>query len=317
VNRHVIDTGPMHERASATPETVTRRKESLTPPVHREDAQGVDDGTLRGAQLWFARALMTPESEPATAGEREAGRRLTASSRLTALERLEIYRRAYHARLIECLADDYPVLEHALGTDAFDDLCRAFIARHPSEGPNLNAFGRRLASFCEREAPSPFSLRSFAASLAALEWAIVEVIHARGSEPLTLDGLRELPLEAWAEARLVATPALRLLRFEHPVNAYFQAYREGNDPTIPGAEPSATVVYRSGPTVWRMDLTVAMFDVLSSLVAGETLGASLGRAEHRLDGDDAEAAAQRVTRWFREWVSSGLFCGVELGRRLA
>jgi hypothetical protein len=120
-----------------------------------------------------------------------------------------------------------------------------------------------------------------------------------------------LPLEAWAQARLVTNRALRLLRFEHPVNAYFQAYRDGSDPTIPGAQPSATVVYRSGPTVWRMDLTVAMFEVLSALVAGETLGESLGRAEHALEGVDPSGAAERVTHWFREWVSSGLFSEVE------
>jgi hypothetical protein len=102
-----------------------------------------------------------------------------------------------------------------------------------------------------------------------------------------------------------------MLRFAHPVNAYFQAFREGGDPTLPGAEPSATVVYRSGPTVWRMDLTVPMYDILSAIVDGEPLGAALGRAESALAGMAPAEASQRVTHWFREWVSGGLFSTVE------
>jgi hypothetical protein len=254
---------------------------------------------------------MAPESEPAIADPHDVARRLTASTRQSADERLEIYRRAYHARLVECLADDYPVLQHALGDAAFDDLCRAFIAAHPSQSPNLNFFGRKLAAFCRDGAPGPFALRDFAADLAELEWAIVEVIHAPSRAPLTLEGLSEMPMDAWASARLVPNTAFRLLRFDHPVNAFFQAVREGREAAVPTASPSATVVYRSGTTLWRMDLTVAMFDVLSALVAGEVLGAALGRAETGLAGVDPTEAAQRVGHWFREWVSSGLFVAVE------
>ncbi len=318
MNRFVVETETLHERASATPGGASRtgstrltRPESAAPrdtATRREPLPDEDTG-LGGTQRWFARAVMTPESEPA--GDEEAARRLTAGPRLSAAERLQIYRRGYHARLVECLADDYPVLQHALGDAAFEDLACAFIARHPSEGPNLNFFGRRLAAFCRGEAGEPFPLRAFAADLAALEWAIVEVIHAPSSDPLTLEGLRDLPMEAWAEARLVPNTALRLLRFEHPVNAYFQALREGKEPALPGPAPTATVVYRSGPTIWRMDLTVPMFEVLSALVGGEALGASLGRVESALEGVDAAEATQRVTHWFREWVQSGLFARVE------
>ena len=72
------------------------------------------------------------------------------------------------------------------------------------------------------------------------------------------------------------------------------------------------MVYRSGPTVWRMDLTPAMVEVLGALVSGEALGSSLGRAEKELAGVDPAEISQRVTHWFREWVSSGLFSKVEL-----
>jgi hypothetical protein len=227
------------------------------------------------------------------------------------LDRLEIYRRAYHARLIECLLDDYPALAAALGEGAFDALCRGYIARHPSEGPSLNAFGRHMAEFCRDEAPEPFALRIFASELSELEWAIVEVIHAPSSDPFTLESLGGIPADRWADARLVATRACRLLRFAYPVNAYFQAFRDGQHPAVPEARPSAVAVYRSGPTIWRMDLGDAAFALLTALTSGQSLGASLDAAAAALSDVAEGVAAQSVTQWFQDWVASGLFAGVE------
>ncbi len=211
-----------------------------------------------------------------------------------------MYRRAYHARLVECLVDDYPAVQHALGESAFDDLCRGYIAAFPSTGPNLNHFGRRMGAFVREGVPEPFPLRAFVADLAALEWAIVEVIHAASAPPLTADGLRDVPPDAWGALRLEATPALRLLRFDHPVNAYFQAFRDDEAPAVPAASPSATVVYRSESMLWRMDLTPPMTEVLSALVAGEPLGQALSRAEAGLAHLDEAAIGSTVTTWFRE-----------------
>jgi hypothetical protein len=257
--------------------------------------------------VWFARAIMQPGSEV-----EEVAARLTAGPRLGATERLEIYRQGYRSRLVECLADDYPVLQHAIGEEPFHELCISYIERHPSEGPNLNYFGRHMESLCRDQTVAlPFEERAFAAGLAALEWAMVEVIHAASSDPLTLEGLQDMPPEAWPAARLVPNQALRVLRFDYPVNAYFQQFRDGGDPALPAPGQSSTVVYRNGRTVWRMDLTPPMFDVLSALIGGVALGEALGRAESGLEGVDPTEVAQRVTFWFREWVSSGLFARVE------
>jgi hypothetical protein len=311
MKRQVVHVEGIHERASATPErkgrgpTIAPATTRIAPrPIEgRED----DGASLRGRQLRFARAMTTPESLPGPLDEGDAARWLTAGPRMSALERLEIYRRAYHARLVECLADDYPVTQHALGETAFDGLCRGYISAHPSTGPSLNYFGRRMGDFVRGTVADPFPLRGFVADLTALEWAIVEVIHAASEPPLTPEGLREVPADGWGGVRLAATPALALLRFDYPVNEYFQAVRDDESPEIPAASPSATVVYRSGPTVWRMDLTEPMFDVLSALVAGDTLAEALGRAEAGLAGVDESEVAARVTTWFREWVAHGLF----------
>jgi hypothetical protein len=264
--------------------------------------------TLRATQEWFARAVTTPESEAEPAGGAQASQRLTRGPRLEAIDRLEIYRRAYHSRLVECLVDDYPTLQAALGEDAFATLCREYIARYPSTNPNLNTFGRHMAALCASEAGGAHA--AFAADLAALEWALVEVIHAPSTEPLSLAALGDVPPERWAGARLESTPALRILCAAYPVNAFYQAVRDGKQPAIPDAAPSATAVYRSGPTVWRMDLTPPMLALLTGLTSGATLADALDGATASFGDEPEEAAAQRVMGWFREWVSSGLFSRV-------
>jgi len=310
MKRQAVEIGVLHERASATPDRRGRSRLAVGPPAAAPESptEGMtEDASLRGRQLRFARAVMTPESSPGMLDETSAARWLTPGPRMTALERLEIYRRGYHARLIECLADDYPATQYALGEAAFDDLCRAYIARFPSTGPSLNFFGWRMSAFIGEEMAEPLGERAFAANLTALEWAVVEVIHAQSEPPLSPAGLLGVPADGWDRVRLEATSALRLLRFDHPVNEYFQAYRDGESPAIPAARASATVVYRSGPTVWRMDLSDPMAAVLSALVAGEPLGEALSQGEGHLSDLDPAEVASRVTTWFREWVGHGLF----------
>jgi hypothetical protein len=324
----VAETPAPHERASATPEVRARRSavgelanadsrqretsSSQSPALPNAEGARATGGSLalHDQQRWFAGAVMTPESHPLPSGATAVERVLTAGPRLSALDRLEIYRRAYHARLIECLADDYPALQSALGAEAFDGLCRAYIERHPSTGPNLNAFGQSMPSFC-RTAEAACRESAFAADLATLEWAIVEVIHARSAPAVTIEALHAIPVDRWADARLIPTPAFRLLRFAYPVNAYFQSFRQGTTPLVPALAGSSLLVYRSGPTVWRMPLTEPMVLLLEATAQGETLGTSLERAAASLTDVPEEVAGARVMGWFRDWVSSGLFCDVE------
>lgn len=277
------------------------------------------ESALRNAQVWFAEAIMIPESEADAERAPLAERWLTPGPRLDAAERLAIYRQAYHARLVECLADDYPALQTAIGHEAFEALCREYVVRYPSTGPNLNSFGRHMSAFCSgrddggnaaNRADGGAVAPEFAANLAALEWSVVEVIHAPSSAPLSLEALGRVPPDAWASARLEATPALRVVRAAYPVNAYYQATRNGEAPALPAREPSATAVYRSGPTVWRMNLTPPMLDLLVRLTSGENLSDALDGAIAMLGDVAEEVAAQRVMVWFREWVSSGLFTRV-------
>ena len=274
--------------------------------------------SLRDVQIWMVGAITGADAD---ADAKDVERYVTAGPHLSAAGRFEIYRSGYHARLVECLLDDYPVLAailDRLGDDQFGALCRAYVDRHPSASPNLNGFGRHMASFCREVKLEGFpgfaALGVFASELAALEWALVEVLHAETAPPLQIEALQSMPPEAWARARFIRSEALRVFRFEYPVNAVFIANRiEGIVPGVPAPSRNAVAVYRKDVQLWRMELTPAMLAVLEPLVAGKTLGEALAAIE--ADESDPEVLAQtgaNLMVWFREWVDSGFFTRIEL-----
>jgi hypothetical protein len=295
----------LHERASATP---VRREPAAGGKARPATVRLPEPTDLRSQQELFCALVMTPEAEALPLDDAGAARLVTASARLSAAERLGIYRAAYHARLIECLSDDYPVLAHALGEEAFEALCRGYIARHPSTGPSLDDFGRHLSDYCASALPDR---GCFASNLARLEWAIVLTIHAPTGPVLESEALARVPAERWPDVRLRANPSLRILHFAFPVNAYFQAFRSGETPSIPDEEKTSLAVYRTGRSIWRLPLTPEMVVLFESLASGTPLGPSLALLEPLL-ADDPDATS-RVMSWFRQGVSSGLFSDIVAG----
>jgi hypothetical protein len=213
---------------------------------------------------------------------------------ITRAPRLQIYQYAYRARLVECLADDYPCVKHALGEAEFEALAHRYIAAHPSRSPSLNYYGAKFPQFCE----------GFIADLARLEWAMVEVLHAPPSPVLSMTMMQSLPPEAWEEIRFEAAPTLRFHQFSFPVNKYLRAVRMGESPSIPTPEWAATAIYRKEFTIWRMDFTEPMAEVLLALLAGQPLGDALSSLPEELEGD--------VMIWFKEWVAGGFFERIHL-----
>lgn len=267
---------------------------------------------LGSLQRWFAGAITHRGPltegilrEPLLSDPTELPCVLTAGPSLSALERLGIYHHAYRARLVECLADDYPALRATVGPERFTELVHDYVDRHPSRSPNLNGYGRSFAGFllAQREV--------YLSELARLEWALVEVIHAGAAEPLSLTDLAELPVEAWANARLSPSDTVRLLSFTHPVNRAFQRYCETEVASVPEPEPSVTLVYRQELVSWRLDLDPALTTLIEGLFRGDSLARSLDRLAETAEDEVALAELeQKVMVHFREWVECGVFAKI-------
>jgi hypothetical protein len=256
---------------------------------------------LDAAQRWLFQRVTRPLDAPPP--DPDADSCWVTSGKLPSAERIAVYQRAYFSRLVECLRDDYPALAHALGADAFEASCLAFIQAHPPASASLNHYGAPFADFCAAR-PGPHT--AFASELARLEWAVVECIHADAERCLDARELGAISEQQWSLARLIPSPAARLLATSYPVHAYYRAFLDGEQPEPPALEATTIAVCRRGDPVRRLEVDPRFAGFLRRLMSGELLASALA------DMPADESVPGELQRALSEWVACGLFAGVVL-----
>ena len=277
----------------------------------------MSEPALDRLERWFLEVVTHPDG--VEAGEEQARDQVPAtidelllpSAQLTAAQRIGIYSGMYFARLVDVLEEDFPALLALLGEDGAVGrrLFGEFVVAHPSRHQNLNRFGRLLPAFVESQA-SEVPHRAFAAELARLERDVQEVFDAREAEPLTAHELLAIQPAEWSELTLRPAPSLRVRSFAHPVNAWYQAWRDGEAAAAPDPAPSYLALYRKEYRVWRLPLSFEEFTLLSALVAGQPLGAALEALAGAV-GNDLSAIGESLQTWLRDWTGLGFFVSAE------
>lgn len=265
------------ERASATP--------TARGPLRAQRGATTLPPGLKAQLTWFQAAVTAPRPPPATGA-------------LHRPELLEVYRYAYRARLEEALDDDFEAVRVFAGS-RWPSLVAAYLRDCPSASATLNDYGARFPAWLRQRR------QVFLADLAALEWALVEVLHAPAAPALDLPALAKIPLEAWAEARFTPAGTLRLVTSPWPINDLLDAVRQGEVPPRPGRRATAVVAYRRGFDLWRQALTPTAHRVLAALLAGQPLGQALEPIP--------DTQAPDILACFQEWVGKGFFAGVQVG----
>jgi hypothetical protein len=247
-------------------------------------------------------AVASPRAQAEVAADR-IGDVILPSPTLTSVERVGIYHGMYLLRMEEALQSDYPALQHFLGDDAFRGLVEGYVQKHPSRSFTLNRLGDHLPEYVAAAPGVPRP--AFCHDLARLEQAVAQVFDAPETPALTEAEIAAVPADVWERARLEPVAAFRLLAFRYPVNAYLSSVRD-EDHHHPKTRrgDSWVAVYRREYAVWRLDLDRPAHDLLADLAAGQPLGdavqAALRRGRGRVSQDD-------LFRWFRNWMSNGLF----------
>jgi hypothetical protein len=270
---------------------------------------------LDRVQRWMQEVVVHPgtvDEAIASAGADLPPERLAdvvlPSRTLAPNERLGIYHGMYLLRMEEALETDYPALGHFLRPDGFRRLVRDYVGSFPSRSYTLNRLGDHLPEFV-LAAPG-LRHRGFCHDLARLELAMTEVFDEAETPALSAGAVAAVPAAAWAAARLRPIAAFRLLALRYPANAYVQSLRgRGHRHARPLRKDGWLAVYRRNYGVHRLELSRPAYDLLSDLAAGRLLGEAVTAAARRR-GSGAAREAQ-LYRWFRQWMSKGLFMGLE------
>jgi uncharacterized protein (UPF0276 family) len=273
---------------------------------------------------------------PLERGELE--RLVRRSRRLTAEERLAIYANAYYARLIECLADCFPVLERTLGKEVFAGFACEYLQRYPSRSYTLDRLGESFARFLDETRPDrddqggeprQAAWPDFLIDLARLEWTIARIFDGPGVEQQKLLSAAELTAlgpERFAASRLVPVVCLHLLSFRYPVNSYYTAAREagadGPPPSPPAPGEEHVALTRTDFVVRRHPLSSFQHALLAAITAGAPVAEAIAaaalasrdplrplRSLHPL-ADDGLAAQVMIS--FRNWTAAGFFQSITI-----
>ncbi len=157
----------------------------------------------------------------------------------TSIERLAVYANAYYARLIECLASEFPIFRHTVGDETFAEFAADYLRHCPSRSYTLNKLGERFPLYLDESKPprsvgeSEIGWADFLVDLARLERAFSEVFDGaglEGQEPMSADKLLAMPPDRRPQIRLKMAPCLRLLPLRFPLNDFYTAAKRRRTP---------------------------------------------------------------------------------------
>jgi hypothetical protein len=249
-------------------------------------------------------AIASDNAEREIPGE-HLGEVVTPSHSMTSAERIGVYHGMYLMRMEEALETDYPVIRYHLGDHQFSHLVRNYVQHYPSTSYTLNRLGDHLPQFFLDEPEWPEA--AFLHDLARLELAMTEVFDEEESPVLGSDELEAVPPETWEEAKLQPISAFRLLEFKHAVIPSLVAYHKDRPSPAPRKRASWVALYRRDYSVLRLELSRAEHDLLREIVNGAPLGEALTAAA----ASKSPRQQAKVFRWFRTWISEGLFTAIE------
>lgn len=278
--------------------------------------------------------------QPLTASERTRKRTLDGRStkeiveriikpndRLTSVERLEIYNRAYWFRILASLAEDFQGLCAVIGQRSFDRLLTAYLSELPSESFTLRNLGARLETWLREHPKFAPKNHRLALDMVRLEWADIDVFDSAEFPKLS-----EADLENVGEDPVFhLQPHIRLLDFSYPVDDLLLELRRQNAGAevetdtasnivvmehahqpekkrvaLPKRKKICLAVHRQENEVYFKRLQPEAYALLAALQQGKHLSQAIADSVNWTN-QKVEYITVRLHDWFANWASLGWF----------
>ncbi|MGO9337875.1 MAG: putative DNA-binding domain-containing protein [Terracidiphilus sp.] len=264
-----------------------------------------------------------PDGRPMTA---VAAGFIAPNSQLTPFERLEIYNRQYWYRVLDALAEDFPVLRAVVGSQAFQQLSIEYLTAYPSRSFSMRNLGSKLPEWIAAHPEFTGRRQRLALDVVRIEWAFVEAFDNAERTPLNLDQIATLD----GGSALGLQPHLRLLALDYAADDLVLAlhkqqkrgateagvkHEDGPEPPVRlprlRRRPTWLAAHRFDDSVYYRRLEREEFLALEAIREGRALGEALEVGFR--DSTKPEARRPALVRaWFTHWAELGWICAPEL-----
>ena len=212
---------------------------------------------------------------------------LKPAANLSPAESLELYHRQYWFRVLDSIADDFPILRKMAGEDPFWGMMEAYLQARPSGSFTLRHLGRSMAEFVAGWDGLDEVRRRWFSAIAEIEYAAMEVYEAAEREPLPPETLATEALELQPHVRLIAMPV------PADLCRHWESF-------MPGEETATWLAVWRGPQgIHSRRLEPVEFELLSRLKKGGHLEEIFAEAV------EPEPTPEEVREWFTDWQSRG------------
>lgn len=198
-----------------------------------------------------------------------------APGRIPVAVGLRIYRNTVFAKLGDALSDLYPVVKSLVGNGFFAYAAHEFVRAHPPRTPVMAEYGEAFPAFLA-EFPAAGDL-PYLADVARLELARHRALNAADRPPLRPDAFRAVPPDSLADIVLSLHPSLRFVDSPYPVDAIWEAHRDGRTPeadVVLPERPARLLIARPEDAVFMLAVEPTAYDFVRALDRGLTLGAA-------------------------------------------
>lgn len=180
---------------------------------------------------------------------------------LSAQDCVNIYARAYKARLMEVLGDTFESCWWVLGDNTFFQIAGNYIDKNPSQVYDLDLYGEGFPEHLGRS----ISDLKFLSELAKFEWLFKTIFHKKniGNELIDWTGL----LTEKTKAHLTLSDSARLYSASNNVYAIWKE-RKGEQKKLQEDlidQPFQAIVYKFNSQVYVKELSPASFGLLKEI----------------------------------------------------
>jgi len=259
--------------------------------------------SLAALQVRFQDALLGRDADRAILNEINPSRRLEPAARFG------VYADAYRLRLAGFLAEDFKVLNNALGDDGFHTLVEAYIDATPSRHRNARWYARGLPDFMQANAP--WSESRSLIDIARLERALADAFDAADAAACPVATLVALAPEDWPQMLFTFHPSAMVLTLAKGIAAAFEAAAaETPCPEPDESQDEFLLVWRNAETqVVSRELTAAEAMALREALAGKSFGDICALLQFQDEADAADVAA-RAGGYLAQWFADRLIVEV-------